>query len=87
MSHNETIEVNQELAWEIDKKSLQLHKLQRNVIKVNLFALSEADGAREHVGYLVLDVRSAADGSKVSHRSLHLESHSLVSSARFGQVA
>ena len=34
VDHVESIEVNQELAWELDKKTLQTHKLQRSCIKV-----------------------------------------------------
>lgn len=65
VEHNEVVEINQELAWEIDKKGLQLHKLQRSCIKANCFALNEATGVKEPVGYVVLDVRSAPDGIQV----------------------
>ena len=37
VDHVDSIEVNQELAWELDKKSLQMHKLQRSCIKVSIF--------------------------------------------------
>jgi centrosomal protein CEP120 len=64
VDHAETIEINQELAWELDKKSLQLHKLQRSCIKANCFAVG--DSFKEQVGYIVLDVRSASDNDEVS---------------------
>lgn len=65
VEHNETIEINQELAWEIDKKNLQFHKLQRSCIKANCFALNEVTHAKELIGYIVLHVRSAPDGIQV----------------------
>lgn len=61
VDHNDVIEINQELAWELDKKALQQHKLQRSCIKANCFAVSES-GVKENIGYIVLDVRSAPDG-------------------------
>ena len=64
VEHNEIIEVNQELAWELDKKSLQMHKLQRSCIKAICYAVKES--SKENIGYVVLDVRSAPDGLGVS---------------------
>lgn len=67
VEHGEVIEINQELAWEIDRKALQLHKLQRSCIKASCFAISENSGKveRENVGYVVLDVRSAPENVQV----------------------
>lgn len=66
VDHTDTIEINQELAWELDKKSLQLHKLQRSCIKANCFAVT--DRSKELIGYVVLDVRSAPDGFSVNFK-------------------
>ena len=65
VEHNENLEINQELAWELDKKALQQHKLNRSVVKVNCLALT-SDGKKENVGYFVLDIRSAPDYIGVS---------------------
>ena len=63
VDHDETIEINQELAWELDKKSLHMHKLQRSAIKAVCYAVS--DTFKENIGYVVLDIRSAPDGNGV----------------------
>ena len=60
VNHDETIEINQELAWELDKKSLRQHRLQRSVIKVNCFAVGES--FKENIGYIILDIQSASEG-------------------------
>lgn len=70
IEHNESLEINQELAWELDKKALQQHKLQRSVIKVNCFSVSASDGKKENIGYFVLDIRSAPDYVGVSRTRL-----------------
>ena len=63
VDHSDALEINQELAWELDKKSLQMHKLQRSCIKCVCYAIGESTPAlKENIGYLVLDVRSASDG-------------------------
>ena len=64
VDHQETIEINQELAWELDKKSLQMHRLQRSAIKAICYAIGEE--AKENIGYVVLDIRSAPEGIGVS---------------------
>ena len=51
-----TPDINQELAWELDKKTFQHHKLQRSVIKCNAYATNSA-GTRENIGYFLLQVR------------------------------
>ena len=45
------------MAWELDKKSLHQHKMQRTPIKLNIISIS--DRARELIGYIVLDLRAA----------------------------
>lgn len=64
VDHAETIEINQELAWELDKKSLHMHRLQRSAIKAVCYAVS--DSLKESIGYVVLDIRSAPEGIGVS---------------------
>jgi hypothetical protein len=73
VEHNENLEINQELAWELDKKALQQHKLQRSVIKVNCFAVT-SDCKKENVGYFVLDIRSAPDyvGVSIKHKKIKI---------------
>ena len=61
VDHNETVEINQELAWELDKKSLHMHRLQRSAIKAICYAVSDSH-QKENIGYVVLDIRSAAEG-------------------------
>lgn len=60
VEHNEVIEINQELAWELDKKSLHMHRLQRSAIKAICYAVT--DSSKENIGYVVLDIRSAPEG-------------------------
>lgn len=51
-----TPDINQELAWELDKKTFQHHKLQRSVIKCNAYA-TRSTGERDNLGYFILQVR------------------------------
>ncbi|KPP68982.1 centrosomal protein of 120 kDa-like [Scleropages formosus] len=53
-----------ELAWELDRKTLQQHRLQRTPIKVQCFAVNSATSARELVGYIILDLRSVQEAPK-----------------------
>ncbi|XP_018426560.1 PREDICTED: centrosomal protein of 120 kDa [Nanorana parkeri] len=50
-----------ELAWELDKKALHQHRLQRTPIKLQCFALDTLTSAKEPVGYVVLDLRAAQE--------------------------
>lgn len=59
VDHAENIDFTQELAWELDKKALQQHRLQRTSIKVQVYAVDTQSTMREAVGYVVLDIRSA----------------------------
>lgn len=61
VDHNENLEINQELAWELDKKALQQHKLNRSVIKCTCYTVGN-DLKKENVGYFVLDVRTTPEG-------------------------
>jgi len=57
--HVETPDFTQELAWELDKKALHQHRLQRSSVKVQLYAISTATTMKEAVGFVILDLRAA----------------------------
>ncbi|KAM4810471.1 centrosomal protein of 120 kDa [Rhinophrynus dorsalis] len=50
-----------ELAWELDRKALHQHRLQRTPIKLQCFAVDTLTSAKESVGYVVLDLRAAQE--------------------------
>ncbi|XP_053329933.1 centrosomal protein of 120 kDa [Spea bombifrons] len=50
-----------ELAWELDRKALHQHRLQRTPIKLQCYALDTLTSAKESVGYVVLDMRVAQE--------------------------
>ncbi|XP_065671488.1 centrosomal protein of 120 kDa isoform X3 [Hydra vulgaris] len=65
IKHNDNPQFNTELAWEIDKKLLHQHKLQRTPIKLQVYAVESTNLTKELIGYCVLDIRSAQlDGKK-----------------------
>ena len=57
--HVENPDFTQELAWELDKKGLHQHRMQRTSIKVQVYAQDVQSTMREPIGYVVLDLRSA----------------------------
>ncbi|CAF0988308.1 unnamed protein product [Rotaria sp. Silwood1] len=59
-----TPDINQELAWELDKKTFQLHKLQRSVIKCNAYSTTSS-GQRENLGYFIIDIRPLNTSQKI----------------------
>lgn len=59
VEHSESPNFTQELAWELDKKSLHQHRLQRSSVRVQVFMQDTASSVREAVGYVVMDLRSA----------------------------
>ena len=61
VEHVESPDFTQELAWELDKKSLYQHRLQRASIKIQVYAQDTQSTAREPVGYVVMDLRSAGN--------------------------
>ncbi|XP_053726637.1 centrosomal protein of 120 kDa isoform X1 [Synchiropus splendidus] len=61
VEHEEQPQINQDLAWEIDRRNLQQHRLQRTPIKLQCFAVNSVNKSREMVGYIVLDLRSAPE--------------------------
>uniref|UniRef100_A0A671KH09 Centrosomal protein 120 n=1 Tax=Sinocyclocheilus anshuiensis TaxID=1608454 RepID=A0A671KH09_9TELE len=50
-----------ELAWELDRKTLHQHRLQRTPIKLQCYAVDSGTSARECVEYIVLDLRSVQE--------------------------
>ena len=62
-----TPDINQELAWELDKKTFQQHKLQRSVIKCNAY-VTATSGSRENIGYFMIDIRPLTT-TRVMHLS------------------
>ncbi|XP_061672203.1 centrosomal protein of 120 kDa isoform X2 [Syngnathoides biaculeatus] len=56
-----------ELAWELDRKMLHQHRLQRTPIKVQCFAVDPSNSSRENVGYIVLDLRSVQEVPQDPH--------------------
>ncbi|XP_055154952.1 centrosomal protein of 120 kDa isoform X2 [Symphalangus syndactylus] len=59
--HTDQPEFATELAWEIDRKALHQHRLQRTPIKLQCFALDPITSAKETIGYIVLDLRTAQE--------------------------
>jgi len=47
-----------ELAWEMDKKSLHQHRMQRTPIKLQCYMIDQLTKAHDSVGYILLDLRS-----------------------------
>ncbi|XP_051950494.1 centrosomal protein of 120 kDa-like [Xyrauchen texanus] len=50
-----------ELAWELDRKTLHQHRLQRTPIKLQCFTVDSSTSARKCVGYIILDLRSVQE--------------------------
>ncbi|KAM4710500.1 centrosomal protein of 120 kDa [Discoglossus pictus] len=63
-----------ELAWELDRKALHQHRLQRTPIKLLCFALDTLTSAKESIGYVVLDLRTAQEKKQVPKWHLLLSS-------------
>ena len=42
ISHSKSPEINTELAWELDKKSLHQHRMQRTPIKMNIQTINNS---------------------------------------------
>ncbi|XP_062985553.1 centrosomal protein of 120 kDa [Elgaria multicarinata webbii] len=61
VEHTDQPEFATELAWELDRKALHQHRLQRTPIKLQCFALDSLSAAKETVGYIVLDLRTAQE--------------------------
>ncbi|XP_038625571.1 centrosomal protein of 120 kDa isoform X2 [Tachyglossus aculeatus] len=61
VEHTDQPEFATELAWEIERKVLHQHRLQRTPIKLQCFALDSLSSTKEPVGYIVLDLRIAQE--------------------------
>ncbi|NXF07291.1 CE120 protein, partial [Smithornis capensis] len=61
IEHTDQPEFATELAWELDRKALHQHRLQRTPVKLQCFALNPISSAKENIGYVVLDLRAAQE--------------------------
>ncbi|NWU33950.1 CE120 protein, partial [Hylia prasina] len=61
VEHTDQPEFATELAWELDRKALHQHRLQRTPIKLQCFALDPLSSVKENIGYIVLDLRAAQE--------------------------
>uniref|UniRef100_A0A8C0FCV4 Centrosomal protein of 120 kDa n=1 Tax=Bubo bubo TaxID=30461 RepID=A0A8C0FCV4_BUBBB len=61
VEHTDQPEFATELAWELDRKALHQHRLQRTPIKLQCFALDPVSSAKESIGYIVLDLRAVQE--------------------------
>uniref|UniRef100_A0A3P9Q0K5 C2 domain-containing protein n=1 Tax=Poecilia reticulata TaxID=8081 RepID=A0A3P9Q0K5_POERE len=61
VEHREQPQFSTELAWELDRKTLHQHRLQRTPIKLQCFTLDSVSKKKESVGYIVLDLRSVQE--------------------------
>ncbi|KAM9858660.1 centrosomal protein of 120 kDa [Aulostomus maculatus] len=61
VEHRDQPQFSTELAWELDRRTLHQHRLQRTPIKLQCFAVDCDSRRREAVGYLVLDLRSVQE--------------------------
>uniref|UniRef100_UPI000D50334E Centrosomal protein 120 n=1 Tax=Danio rerio TaxID=7955 RepID=UPI000D50334E len=61
VEHKEQPQFCTELAWELDRRTLHQHRLQRTPIKLQCYAVDSSTSARESVGYIVLDLRSVQE--------------------------
>ncbi|NWY51941.1 CE120 protein, partial [Chionis minor] len=61
VEHTDQPEFATELAWELDRKALHQHRLQRTPIKLQCSALDPVSSAKENIGYIVLDLRAVQE--------------------------
>ncbi|KAE8291779.1 Centrosomal protein of 120 kDa [Larimichthys crocea] len=61
VEHRDQPQFSTELAWELDRRTLHQHRLQRTPIKLQCFAIDSVNKMRESVGYIVLDLRSVQE--------------------------
>ncbi|KAK2838134.1 hypothetical protein Q5P01_015346 [Channa striata] len=61
VEHREQPQFSTELAWELDRRTLHQHRLQRTPIKLQCFAIDSVSKKKEMVGYIVLDLRSVQE--------------------------
>ncbi|XP_034452681.1 centrosomal protein of 120 kDa isoform X1 [Hippoglossus hippoglossus] len=61
VEHREKPQFSTELAWELDRRTLHQHRLQKTPIKLQCFTVDSVSKTREGVGYIVLDLRSVQE--------------------------
>ncbi|XP_059193835.1 centrosomal protein of 120 kDa [Centropristis striata] len=61
VEHREQPMFSTELAWELDRRTLHQHRLQRTPIKLQCFTVDSVSKKKESVGYIVLDLRSVQE--------------------------
>ncbi|XP_060787860.1 centrosomal protein of 120 kDa isoform X2 [Neoarius graeffei] len=61
VEHKEQPQFCTELAWELDRRTLHQHRLQRTPVKLQCYAIDSNNSARECVGYIILDLRSVQE--------------------------
>ncbi|XP_068452332.1 centrosomal protein of 120 kDa [Clinocottus analis] len=61
VEHREQPLFSTELAWELDRRTLHQHRLQRTPIKLTCFAVDALTKRSDSVGYVVLDLRSVQE--------------------------
>ncbi|OAF66127.1 hypothetical protein A3Q56_06140 [Intoshia linei] len=58
-NETKTVLVEQELAWELKFKDLQRFRIYRSSIRCNFFVANKKNGAKDCIGYVVLEVKNA----------------------------
>ncbi|XP_068165776.1 centrosomal protein of 120 kDa isoform X2 [Antennarius striatus] len=61
VEHRDQPQFNTELAWELNRRTLHQHRLQRTPIKLQCFTLDPVSKRKESVGYIILDLRSVQE--------------------------
>uniref|UniRef100_A0A8B9GIW5 Centrosomal protein of 120 kDa n=1 Tax=Amazona collaria TaxID=241587 RepID=A0A8B9GIW5_9PSIT len=61
VEHTDQPEFATELAWELDRKALHQHRLQRTPIKLQCCVLDPVSSSKDNIGYIVLDLRAAQE--------------------------
>nr|XP_014030378.1 unnamed protein product [Salmo salar] len=61
VDHKEQPQFCTELAWELDRRTLHQHRLQRTPIKLQCYAVDTTTSVKECVGYIILDLRSVQE--------------------------
>lgn len=68
VTHVESPNFTQELAWPVNSKALYQHRLQRSAVKVTVssYDVSAEQARRDEIGYLVLNLRTAHQEKVIS---------------------
>uniref|UniRef100_A0A8C7GQB9 Centrosomal protein of 120 kDa n=1 Tax=Oncorhynchus kisutch TaxID=8019 RepID=A0A8C7GQB9_ONCKI len=61
VDHKEQPQFCTELAWELDRRTLHQHRLQRTPIKLQCYAVDTTTSVKDCVGYIILDLRSVQE--------------------------